>query len=55
LWVETVRFDTDGHALEDRLADHISAAMDDVVEQLLGLARARGKLRIVVVTPASGY
>jgi hypothetical protein len=47
LWVETGRFDTDGHALEDRLADHISPAMDDLVEQLLGLARAGRKLRIV--------
>lgn len=47
LWVETGRFDEEGHALGARLAERLSAGIRDAADRVLQLARAGRSVRIV--------
>lgn len=46
-WLEAGHFDSDGHAQQSRMADHVEAALRDLAGQALRLARAGRQLRIV--------
>jgi hypothetical protein len=45
-WLEAGHFDADGHAIGVRLADQIERGLDDLRDQILGLARAGRRVRI---------
>ncbi len=47
LWTETGRFDEEGHALGARLAERLSAGIQDVADRVLQLVGPGRKLRIV--------
>ncbi len=47
LWVETGRFDDEGHARGSRLAEGLASGLRDVTDRVLALARAGRSLRII--------
>ena len=47
LWAETGRFDKEGHALGERLAERLSAGIRDAADRILQLVRSGRRLRIV--------